>query len=615
MTSTDPSSNLSVAVAPVSGQQQQQSDVSSSVPMFSSVKSNSPANAGGVETTPTVMHTSLPQPPTLLTVQQHQQHVAPVPAPLSHPPVSNPLAPASITTATTQVADQAERFVVSSISPTSSSTTTAATTTAVTTDNTPTTSPGVSGAAVPLPLMQSPFLLGASALQQHHQPVSCLPAVSSVAVTPNHNTVAEFLYQLTKMLTDDNRDVIEWSNGKIEVHNPPKLASDVLHKYFRHSKYSSFQRQLNYFGFRKLAGKGKMAPCSYINEAATYDLRSLLSIKRKTSGSTPSSRKRDNAGNQDTKAATNTTGTTAGENIATSGGHHPQPLVAPPVNPVLAGILNSNDPIYGSNKRHRPSENDGPAVTIAVGKGVKHKLNGYLKGAPPTVSNAVAAAPAAPTISAGPTATASNSVASVANRNDPITIAKSAVGKGIPHRILQGPGRSDAAINNAAVTVTPENTETTNVATPSTATTPTLPPAQVSSCDSLGTLVPGNIEDSLTELTKNFQSAAADEPSVAEVSTDTGRNTPATTSVTPTPPVVENTVEPVDPCSNSQDPSPCLPRNSSLVDLAMIPPLYSVDPTPWSEMNNSGSIMGFVDFPHSEVDPSNIASLHNPPPP
>ena len=30
----------------------------------------------------------------------------------------------------------------------------------------------------------------------------------------NTNTVAEFLYQLTKMLTDDNREVIEWSNGE-----------------------------------------------------------------------------------------------------------------------------------------------------------------------------------------------------------------------------------------------------------------------------------------------------------------------------------------------------------------------------------------------------------------
>jgi hypothetical protein len=63
------------------------------------------------------------------------------------------------------------------------------------------------------------------------------------------------------------------------VHDPHKLASNVLHKYFRHSKFASFQRQLNYFGFRKLAGKGKMAPCSYTNEQATADLRSLLLIK------------------------------------------------------------------------------------------------------------------------------------------------------------------------------------------------------------------------------------------------------------------------------------------------------------------------------------------------
>lgn len=68
-------------------------------------------------------------------------------------------------------------------------------------------------------------------------------------------------------------------SGQINVHDPSKLASDVLHKYFRHSKFASFQRQLNYFGFRKLAGKGKMAPCSYINEEATSDLKSLLLIK------------------------------------------------------------------------------------------------------------------------------------------------------------------------------------------------------------------------------------------------------------------------------------------------------------------------------------------------
>lgn len=100
-----------------------------------------------------------------------------------------------------------------------------------------------------------------------------------------HHPIAEFLYQLTKMLQDDNDEVIEWTQGRIRVHFPDRLESEVLHKYFRHSKFASFQRQLNYFGFRKIAGKGKMAPCSYVNEACTGDIKSLLHIKRKTNGS------------------------------------------------------------------------------------------------------------------------------------------------------------------------------------------------------------------------------------------------------------------------------------------------------------------------------------------
>jgi hypothetical protein len=45
-----------------------------------------------------------------------------------------------------------------------------------------------------------------------------LPIAPSTGVVvqnmPNANTVPEFLYQLTKMLTDNNRDTIEWSHGK-----------------------------------------------------------------------------------------------------------------------------------------------------------------------------------------------------------------------------------------------------------------------------------------------------------------------------------------------------------------------------------------------------------------
>ena len=91
--------------------------------------------------------------------------------------------------------------------------------------------------------------------------------------------VPEFLYQLTRMLLEGNPKIIEWSEGRILVHEPHRLEAEVLGKYFRHSRFSSFQRQLNYFGFKKFSGKGKMNPCTYMNEDVSPDVRSLLSIK------------------------------------------------------------------------------------------------------------------------------------------------------------------------------------------------------------------------------------------------------------------------------------------------------------------------------------------------
>ncbi|KAL7553845.1 hypothetical protein ACHAWF_017183 [Thalassiosira exigua] len=101
------------------------------------------------------------------------------------------------------------------------------------------------------------------------------------------SSVPEFLQKLMSMLTDDNRSVIEWTSnsnsGCVEIHDPRRLESEVLGKYFRHSNYESFKKQLNNYGFRIKAviKPAKMGPRSYVNEAVTQDINSLLLLKKK----------------------------------------------------------------------------------------------------------------------------------------------------------------------------------------------------------------------------------------------------------------------------------------------------------------------------------------------
>ena len=65
------------------------------------------------------------------------------------------------------------------------------------------------------------------------------PMMLQMGGAPLH-PVAEFLFQLTKMLSEDNNEFIEWRNASIFVHDPPGLEREILPKYFRHSNYSSF---------------------------------------------------------------------------------------------------------------------------------------------------------------------------------------------------------------------------------------------------------------------------------------------------------------------------------------------------------------------------------------
>ncbi|KAF0697699.1 Aste57867_11626 [Aphanomyces stellatus] len=66
--------------------------------------------------------------------------------------------------------------------------------------------------------------------------------------------VPPFLVCLFEILTKEDASVIAWcDDGKaFSVYDVDVMERHILPTYFRHSKYSSFQRQLNYFGFRKL---------------------------------------------------------------------------------------------------------------------------------------------------------------------------------------------------------------------------------------------------------------------------------------------------------------------------------------------------------------------------
>ena len=258
--------------------------------------------------------------------------------------------------------------------------------------------------------------------------------ISNTSSNPNYNataaalasasivsgTVPEFLYQLTKMLTDPNNEIIEWStysgNGRIEVHNPSRLESEVLSRYFRHSKYSSFQRQLNYFGFRKIAGKGKMSPCSYVNDAATLDIRSLLLMKRKGSEKEKNGNKATTAAdacNDDGKntAASSALAVQAGMKRMNPG-NDIQPATVQPMfhnahrnisfdtmaatvakniaeartQHQLQQVERSNEEFNEIKRTKLESSTSassasasGRGYTVATGKGIRHQLNGYLR--------------------------------------------------------------------------------------------------------------------------------------------------------------------------------------------------------------------------------------------
>lgn len=76
--------------------------------------------------------------------------------------------------------------------------------------------------------------------------------------------IASFLRSLAQILSESDQQVVGWTpNGRAFcIYDQTKFEQDILPLYFKHCKYASFQRQLNYFGFRKWT-KSTATTCTY----------------------------------------------------------------------------------------------------------------------------------------------------------------------------------------------------------------------------------------------------------------------------------------------------------------------------------------------------------------
>ncbi|KAF0720700.1 Aste57867_125 [Aphanomyces stellatus] len=100
--------------------------------------------------------------------------------------------------------------------------------------------------------------------------------------------VPKFLRFLYEILEKEDKSIICWSHKgtAFQIRKPDALSKGILPRYFKHNKVSSFQRQLNYFGFKKWT-KTQTVVCTFSHPNFIHHKpENIKLIKRKERGLT-----------------------------------------------------------------------------------------------------------------------------------------------------------------------------------------------------------------------------------------------------------------------------------------------------------------------------------------
>ena len=91
----------------------------------------------------------------------------------------------------------------------------------------------------------------------------------------------DFVCKVYRMI-QECPNLIQWDNGRIVITSPKDLEAK-LPEFFRHGKFTSFQRQLNKFGFRVEKHGGTKGACVYTRDDLTgQPIEALLGIQKRT---------------------------------------------------------------------------------------------------------------------------------------------------------------------------------------------------------------------------------------------------------------------------------------------------------------------------------------------